>query len=129
MNVPYFEITAICDNDRCQVTEFKGQRKQVEKTNTAGGTYTIDRLVCGNCRSWGKVTKIEKITSLRCGDGEAVELGDQIEVNDDPKCEPERATVIQVGKGKIRIKWSCQFIKPQTQYVDPALCELLRREG
>gem|GEM_PF-1219003 len=129
MNVPYFEVTAVCDNERCATTEFKGQRKRVEKINTADGPYIIDHLVCPQCRSWGKITKIVEVKNLRYGDGVAVELGDQIEVNDDPDFEPEAAIVIKIGKGSIRIQWKNKWIKPHTQFVKPEICELVRREA
>lgn len=59
--------------------------------------------------------------------GMEVELGDQVEVDEDG-FEPEEATVISIGKkGTIRIEYANRNIKPGKVWTSPAHCELIAR--
>jgi hypothetical protein len=67
---------------------------------------------------------------MKYGDGEVVELGDTVEVNEEPdKFEPEEATVIKIGKQKIQVKFTNLLVKYRKIWVSPQMCELIRREG
>ena len=50
-------VTAVCERHG----EFQVQRKTVRKKSTSGEIYTIENLVCPNCRCWAKVSKIEEV--------------------------------------------------------------------
>jgi transcription antitermination factor NusG len=63
------------------------------------------------------------------GDGEPVAMGDTVEVNEDPDLfEPEAATVIKIGREKIRVEFVSEFIKPRRIWVMATDCELISRE-
>jgi hypothetical protein len=78
---------------------------------------------------WGKVLELGE-AHLEYGDGEKVELGDTVEVNDRPdEFEPEEARVIRLGNAKIRVEYINEHIKPRKVFVMPGHCELIAREG
>ena len=63
MRPPYFRVTAFCRNPRCSTAEFSADRKHVVKTGTGGQSYTIENLVCPQCKAWGRINKIEEMTA------------------------------------------------------------------
>lgn len=58
----------------------------------------------------------------------APDMGDQVDVYSD-EFEPEPAVVIAIGKHKIRIRYDNTYIKPRTEWVDAANCDLIARES
>lgn len=63
------------------------------------------------------------------GDGEAIEIGDQVEVNDNPEhFEAEEATVLKIGKGKLQVEYTNEYIKNRKVWVSPQHCELIARD-
>ena len=61
MKKPYFEITAVCENERCQETVFVVDRKQIFRTGTSGQPYKIEHVVCPGCRQWQPINEIREI--------------------------------------------------------------------
>lgn len=61
MRKPYYRVSARCTNSKCQQGFFAVERKQIVKTGTSGQQYTIERVVCPNCRQWQHITEIAKV--------------------------------------------------------------------
>ncbi len=59
MKRPYYIITALCDSRLCKGREFQVERKHVVKTSTSGQKYTIEHVVCPECKMWANITGIE----------------------------------------------------------------------
>lgn len=55
-----FEIRANCDNRRCPAGVFIVERRKVVKRSTSGQEFTINQVVCPECRMWAKVTRIKE---------------------------------------------------------------------
>jgi hypothetical protein len=55
------------------------------------------------------------------------DLGDQVDIYSEDY-ESEAARVIAIGKSKIRIRYNNEYIKPRTEWVDPANCDMISRE-
>jgi hypothetical protein len=61
-------------------------------------------------------------------DGEVVEIGDRIEVNDMPdEYEPEEAIVIKIGKIKLQAELTNECIKNRKIWLRPDDCSLIAR--
>jgi hypothetical protein len=105
-------------------------RNKKKRTTTCGQEYeNPTAVVCPQCRMWGEVLEVSE-AHLEYGDGEKVELGDTVEVNDRPdEFEPEEAKVIRLGSSKIRVEYINEHIKPRKVFVMPGHCELIAREG
>lgn len=58
----------------------------------------------------------------------AVEIGDVVEVTEED-FEPEEATVVKIGKKKIRVECKNPFIKPRCAWFPPEALVFIAREG
>lgn len=110
--------------------QFVVVRNKQKRRTTDGREYEHPTaVVCPQCRMWGKVLEVGE-AHLEYGDGEKVELGDTVEVNDRPdEFEPEEARVIRLGSSKIKVEYINEHIKPRKVFVMPGHCELIAREG
>jgi len=64
MKAPYFEVTAVCRNERCDTDLFTQNRKKVDRLGTDGRKYRTQNLVCPECRQWADVTGIKMVDSF-----------------------------------------------------------------
>ena len=65
MRPPYFNITAVCRNERCRNygQEFSRAKRKSTYTSTDEREHPIENLVCPDCTAWGKVVRIEEVTA------------------------------------------------------------------
>lgn len=120
------KIIGLCS----QHGKFAVVRSARKRRSTDGRDYNHPTaVVCPRCRMWGKVLEVGE-ARLEYGDGEPVELGDIMEVNDRPEeFEPEEAEVIRLGSAKIQVEYVNPYIKPRKVFVVPGDCVMLRRDG
>ena len=53
-----YEVTAKCDNHRCNVGQFVKERKKMTYMGTDDNEYVIRKLVCPGCGMHGQVVSI-----------------------------------------------------------------------
>lgn len=117
----------------------------VEDCKSTVALYTDDKLpllreLLAECFQRGHKTRstlviarimqlVRKGAPLTYNDGEcSPEYGDQVTVYS-AEFEPEAAKVVKVGKDKICICYDNECIKPRREWISPAVCDLIAREG
>lgn len=60
MRKPYFEIEAQCRNDACKM-KIRTWRKKVSKVGESGQEYTIEHVVCPECKMWANIYSIKEV--------------------------------------------------------------------